>query len=173
MPVNLLLRMYRHSPSVTDITIYMILLVNSRWPFTYFCATSLFPNIYSLHTFGCLHCSDVTMSAMVSQITGVSIVCSTVCSGADQRKHQSSALVAFVNPPLTDGVPSQRASNAKNVSIWWRHHVNIAIFSIQFGNECQTTYSSDVYVECRVKVNVGSSLMSPDCCSLMMSEIIQ
>ena len=36
------------------------------------------------------------MSAMVSQITGASIVYSTVCSGADQRKHQSSALLAFV-----------------------------------------------------------------------------
>ena len=33
---------------------------------------------------------------MASQITGVSSVCSTVCSGADQRKHQSSASLAFV-----------------------------------------------------------------------------
>ena len=24
---------------------------------------------------------------------------------------------------MTDGFPSQRASNAENVSIWWRHHV--------------------------------------------------
>ena len=31
------------------------------------------------------------MSAMVSQINGVSIVYSNVCSGADQRKHQSSS----------------------------------------------------------------------------------
>ena len=36
------------------------------------------------------------MSAMASQITGVSIVYSTVCSDTDQRKHQSSALLAFV-----------------------------------------------------------------------------
>ena len=36
------------------------------------------------------------MSAMASQITGVSIVCTTVCSGADQRKHQSSGSLAFV-----------------------------------------------------------------------------
>ena len=42
------------------------------------------------------HYSDVIMSTMLSQITGVSIVCSTVCSGADQRKHQSSASLAFV-----------------------------------------------------------------------------
>ena len=44
----------------------------------------------------CTHYSDVIMSAMASQITGVPIVCSTVCSGADQRKHQSSASLAFV-----------------------------------------------------------------------------
>ena len=36
------------------------------------------------------------MSAMVSQITGVSVVCSTVCWGTDQRKYQSYASVAFV-----------------------------------------------------------------------------
>ena len=37
------------------------------------------------------HHSDVIMSAMASEITGVSSVCLTVYSGADQRKHQSSA----------------------------------------------------------------------------------
>ena len=26
------------------------------------------------------------------------------------------------NPPVTDGFPSQRASNAENASIWWCHH---------------------------------------------------
>ena len=26
------------------------------------------------------------------------------------------------NPPVTGGFPSQRASNAENASIWWRHH---------------------------------------------------
>ena len=36
------------------------------------------------------------MSAMAPQFTSFSIVCSTVCSGADQRKHQSSASLAFV-----------------------------------------------------------------------------
>ena len=54
-----------------------------------------------LETFGAKarifrHYNDVIMTAMVSQITGVSIGCSTVCSGADQRKHQSSASLAFV-----------------------------------------------------------------------------
>ena len=42
------------------------------------------------------HYSDVIMSAMASQITGVAIVCSAVYSGVDQRKHQSSMSLAFV-----------------------------------------------------------------------------
>ena len=36
------------------------------------------------------------MSAMASQITCVSSVCSTICSGADQRKHQSFASLVLV-----------------------------------------------------------------------------
>ena len=42
------------------------------------------------------HYSDVIISAMESQITSITIVYSTVYSGADQRKHQSSASLAFV-----------------------------------------------------------------------------
>ena len=44
----------------------------------------------------CFHNSEVIMSAMAFQITGVSIICSTVCSGAYQRKSQSPALLVFV-----------------------------------------------------------------------------
>ena len=40
--------------------------------------------------------SDIVMSTMASQITDVSLVYSTVCSGADLRTHQSSAPLAFV-----------------------------------------------------------------------------
>ena len=40
--------------------------------------------------------NGVIMSAMASQITNLTIVYSTVYSGADQRKHQSSASLAFV-----------------------------------------------------------------------------
>ena len=41
------------------------------------------------------HYSGVIMGAMASPITGVSIVYTTVCSGADQRKHQCFASLAF------------------------------------------------------------------------------
>ena len=43
-----------------------------------------------------LHYDDVTMGAIASQITSLTIVYSTVYSGADQSKHQSSASLAFV-----------------------------------------------------------------------------
>ena len=42
------------------------------------------------------HNNDVIMGANASQITSLTIVYSTVYSGADQRKHQSSASLAFV-----------------------------------------------------------------------------
>ena len=61
------------------------------------------------------HYNDVMMSAMASQITSLEIVYSTFYSGANQRNHQSSAARAFLR--------AKRASNAENVSIWWRHHV--------------------------------------------------
>ena len=47
---------------------------------------------------------------MAYQITSLTIVYSTDYSGADQRKHQSSASLAFVR-----GIPVQMASNAENV----------------------------------------------------------
>ena len=48
------------------------------------------------HHFTTFHYSDVIMSAMSSLITGIRIVYSIVCLGADPRKHQSSASLAFV-----------------------------------------------------------------------------
>ena len=61
------------------------------------------------------HYSDVIMGAMAPQITGVPMVCLTA------PRHwpfwgESTGGRWF---------PSQRASNAENVSIWWRHHALI------------------------------------------------
>ena len=63
------------------------------------------------------HYNDVIMGEIASQITSLTMVYSAVYSGEDQRKHQSSASLTFVR-----GIPAQMASNAENVSIWWRHH---------------------------------------------------
>ena len=53
---------------------------------------------------------------------GVPIICSTVCSDADQSSTRVSGLCEG-NPLVTGGFPSQKASEMKDVSIWWRHHV--------------------------------------------------
>ena len=45
---------------------------------------------------GFLHYNDMIISATTSQITCVKTVYLIVCSGADQRQHQSSASLAFV-----------------------------------------------------------------------------
>ena len=42
------------------------------------------------------HYTDVIMSTVASQIPSIIIVCSTVYSGSDPRKNQSSASLAFV-----------------------------------------------------------------------------
>ena len=64
---------------------------------------------------GPIHYGDVMMGAMASQITSLTIINSTVYSGADQRKHQS---------------PASLARNAENVSVRWRLHDDKRMISI-------------------------------------------
>ena len=70
-----------------------------------------------------LHNTDVIMSVMASQITGVPIVYSTVCSGADQRKYQSAASMAFVRRihlwPPHKGPVTRRILLFNDVIISW------------------------------------------------------
>ena len=77
------------------------------------------------------HYNDVIMGAIASQITSLTIVYSTVYSDADQRKHQSSASLAFVRGIHRGPVNSPHKGpvtrkifpfDDENVSIWWRHH---------------------------------------------------
>ena len=87
----------------------------------------VFPNLVSLrlrHGQVITHYNDVIMGAMPSQITSLTIVYSAVYSGADQRKYQSSASLASLCGEFTGTgeFPAQMASNAENVSIWWRRH---------------------------------------------------
>ena len=62
----------------------------------------MFPNMYihcRLHSISenkYSHYNDVIMTTVASQITGLTFVYSTVYSDTDQRKHQSSASLAFV-----------------------------------------------------------------------------
>ena len=78
---------------------------------------------YNTVTTNCQHYTDVIMGAMVSQITSLTIVYSTVYSGADQRKHQSPASLAFVQGINREPVnsPHKWPVTRKNLPIWWRH----------------------------------------------------
>ena len=70
------------------------------------------------------HCSDVIMARWrLKSPDSRLLTFGSVYSGAYQRKHQSSASLALCagNLPVTGEFPTQKASNAENVSIWWRH----------------------------------------------------
>ena len=73
------------------------------------------------------------MGAIVSQITSLTIVYSTVYSDADQRKHQSSASLAFGRGIHRGPVsfPAQMTSNAENVTqtnLGAKRHITKIIF---------------------------------------------
>ena len=70
------------------------------------------------------HYFDVMISALASQITGVSIVCSTVCFRHMSKKISKLRVTCLCegNSPVTSEFPAQMVSNAENVSIRWRHH---------------------------------------------------
>ena len=75
-----------------------------------------------------IHYSDV-MGAIASQITSLPIASQPFIQ-AQIKKNKTSKLcitrLCAGNSPVTGELPAQRASNAKNVSIWWRHHATIA-----------------------------------------------
>ena len=64
------------------------------------------------------------MAGMASQITSLTIVYSTIYSGADQIKTSKlrGTGLCVGNSPVAGEFPAQGASNAENVPIWWRHH---------------------------------------------------
>ena len=70
------------------------------------------------------HYCDVIMGAMASQITSVSIVYSTISSGADQRKYQSSISLAFVRRIHRWPVSSLHKGPVmrKMFPLKWHHH---------------------------------------------------
>ena len=61
------------------------------------------------------HICDVIMGTMASQITSLTIVHSTIHSGADQSKHQSSASLAFVL-----GIPRWPVNSPHKWPVTWK-----------------------------------------------------
>ena len=70
-----------------------------------------------------VHYGDVIMSTLASQITSLTVVYSTVYSGSNKKTSKLHITgLCEGNSPVTGEFPAQRASDAENVSIWWRHH---------------------------------------------------
>ena len=86
--------------------------------------------VLSLRIINVLHYNDRIMTATATQITSVSIVCSTIGSDADQRKRQSSASLAFVrgihrwpvNSPHKRPVTRKMFPFDDVIIIWLCHH---------------------------------------------------
>ena len=70
------------------------------------------------------HYNDAIMGTIASQITSLTIVYWTVYLDADQKKPSKLCVAGLCTgkSPETGEFPAQMASNAENVSIWWRHH---------------------------------------------------
>ena len=64
------------------------------------------------------------MGTAAPQITSLTIVYSTVYSGAGKKKTSKFRVTGLCagNSPGTGEFQVQMASNMENVSIWWRHH---------------------------------------------------
>ena len=64
------------------------------------------------------------MGAKASQITNLTMVYSTIYSRRSSTKTSKLRVTGLCggNSPVTGEFPAQMASNAKKISIWWRHH---------------------------------------------------
>ena len=67
------------------------------------------------------------MDTIAFQITSLTIVYLTVYSDADQKKTSKLRVTGLCvgNSQVTGEIPAQMASNAENVSIWWRLHATL------------------------------------------------
>ena len=67
------------------------------------------------------HYGDVIVGTMVSQITSLNRLLKFRCRSKKTVKLLVTGLCVG-NSPVTGEFSTQMASNAENVSIWWRHH---------------------------------------------------
>ena len=87
-------------------------------------ANKLTAKIYDKHCRCVLDGIYIALIASSITVTSLTIVYSTIYSDAEQRKHKKLRVTGLCagNSPETGEFPAQTASNAENVSIWWRHH---------------------------------------------------
>ena len=104
------------------------------------------------------HYNDVIMSAIASQITSLTVVCLLNRLIRRVSKKTSKLRVTGLcvwNSPVTGEFPAQRASDAENTSIWWRHHGTVFV---QQANSKEMTNPSHTAPLCAdANLLVGSS----------------
>ena len=104
------------------------------------------------------HFNDFIMSAMVSQITGITILYSTDYSRCRSKKTSKFRVTGLCqwNSPVTGEFPAQRTSNTETVSIWWRHHDrwNVSVTKCMYIGLC-------VYLYIYTDISVGVCLVPP------------
>ena len=130
------------------------------------------------------HYSDVIMITMAFKITSLTIVNWTVYSGAEGAKTSKLRIIGLCaeNSPVSGEFPAQRASNAENVSIWWRHHGTVlgdqerkfsqitpAVFRVAFSPK---PIRQLIYLRGKSKKLFTYSLGSIMCCFQQQSELI-
>ena len=106
------------------------------------------------------HYNDVIMSAMASQITSLAIVYSIVYSGADKRKHQGSASLAFVrgihrwpgNSPHKGPVTRKMFPFDDVIMTTGKRKVRISYICRERIDANLTVASREISKECRCKV---------------------
>ena len=78
------------------------------------------------------------MDSMASQITRLTFVYSAVYFGRRSKKISKFRVIGLCagNSPGTGELPAQMASNAKNVSIWWRHHDEVDAIGMMVSTRC-------------------------------------
>ena len=114
------------------------------------------------------HYSDITCVPWRPKSPATSTLCSTACSVWHKK---SSTLLALCerNSPVTDGFPSQRASNAESVSVSWRLHADGVFIKSQLihrrtlrGNSPRTPHSNvNLTHHCDPRTNWRSRMLHP------------
>ena len=109
-------------------------------------------SMYHVYPYNCVayHYDDVIMGAIASQITSLTSVYSIVYPGTDQRKHQSSASLAFVRGihrgPVKSphkGTVTRKMFPFDDVILFtvlpWRCHILISHCNTSFDSESRIT----------------------------------
>ena len=97
------------------------------------------------------------MSAMAFQITSLTIVYSTVYSGADKKNIKAPRHWSLWGE-VTGEFTTQRASNTANIFIWWRHHDYACRCPGTFRCYVISSHRTNHYADMSLSKFLGSSL---------------